>query len=146
MIRHSGIEFRLPTFPLNTDGIDIYGRNALIERVKITTFDDAVVLKPGHKKRAIHCTENVVVRNSTFVYGVGASIGSISASDDYNCIRNATFSNITFESPFKAIYVKSNPGEIESSNVAGSGAIVENLLYEDLIINNAIWWGIYIGP
>lgn len=106
------MHFFVPTFPLNTDGIDIYGRNALIERVKITTFDDAVVLKPSHRNRLIKCTENVVVRNSTFVYGVGASIGSIGASDNYNCIRNATFENITFESPFKAIYVKSNPGEI----------------------------------
>ena len=38
----------VPTFPLNTDGIDPAGKNVLIERVKITNFDDAVAVKPSH--------------------------------------------------------------------------------------------------
>ena len=37
---------RIPTFPLNTDGIDPAGTNILIERVNITNFDDAVAVKP----------------------------------------------------------------------------------------------------
>ena len=37
----------LPSFPLNTDGIDFHGKNILVERVKITNFDDAVVVKPA---------------------------------------------------------------------------------------------------
>ena len=40
----NGIE--IPTFPLNTDGIDPSGKNILIERVNITNFDDAVAIKP----------------------------------------------------------------------------------------------------
>jgi polygalacturonase len=36
----------IPTFPLNTDGIDVAGSNILIERVNITNFDDAVAIKP----------------------------------------------------------------------------------------------------
>lgn len=40
----------LPTFPLNTDGIDPHGTNILIERVNITNFDDAVAIKPCHSK------------------------------------------------------------------------------------------------
>ena len=36
----------LPSFPLNTDGIDPSGKNALIERVNITNYDDAVAVKP----------------------------------------------------------------------------------------------------
>lgn len=38
----------VPTFPLNTDGIDPSGTNVLIERVNITNFDDAVAVKPAH--------------------------------------------------------------------------------------------------
>jgi hypothetical protein len=36
----------LPTVPLNTDGIDYYGTNAVFRRIKITNFDDTIVLKP----------------------------------------------------------------------------------------------------
>jgi len=39
-------DFTLPTYPLNTDGIDPWGTNILIERIKITNFDDAVAVKP----------------------------------------------------------------------------------------------------
>lgn len=41
---HKGIE--LPMFPLNTDGIDISGRNFTLRRIKITNWDDAIVVKP----------------------------------------------------------------------------------------------------
>ena len=41
-----GLGLRIPTFPLNTDGIDPAGTNILIERVNITNFDDAVAVKP----------------------------------------------------------------------------------------------------
>lgn len=40
--------------------------------------------------------------------------------------------------PFKAIYIKTNPGE-------GTGEI-KNILYENITIDTPIWWGIYIGP
>jgi len=36
----------LPMFPLNTDGIDVSGKNILIEKLNITNFDDTVVVKP----------------------------------------------------------------------------------------------------
>jgi len=39
----------LPTFPLNTDGIDPRGKNALIERINITNYDDAVAIKDMSK-------------------------------------------------------------------------------------------------
>ena len=44
-----GLGLSIPTFPLNTDGIDPAGSNILIERVKITNFDDAVAVKPSKK-------------------------------------------------------------------------------------------------
>ena len=36
----------MPTFPLNTDGFNPQGKNAVIERLNITTYDDAVAVKP----------------------------------------------------------------------------------------------------
>ena len=41
--------------------------------------------------------------------------------------------------PLKALYVKSNPGDV------GTG-IIENILYENIEISQALWWTIYIGP
>lgn len=35
-------------FPLNTDGIDPAGTNITVRNVKITNFDDAVVVKPAN--------------------------------------------------------------------------------------------------
>ena len=77
MLTPRGFSFRVPTFPLNTDGIDIYGKNVLIERVKITNFDDGVVVKASNKRSRFDCSENIVVRDCEFVYTVGMSVGSI---------------------------------------------------------------------
>lgn len=71
--------------------------------------------------------------------GVGMTIGSVPPNANHACIRNVTFRNINFYFPFKAVYVKSNPG------VNGDG-IIENILYENLWIFEPIWWNIYIGP
>jgi len=47
----------LPTFPLNTDGIDIWGTNFTLQRIKITNWDDAIVAKPSNLGLAISkCT------------------------------------------------------------------------------------------
>jgi polygalacturonase len=39
-------EFSWPVFPLNTDGIDPAGSNVTIRNLNITSFDDAVAVKP----------------------------------------------------------------------------------------------------
>jgi polygalacturonase len=36
----------MPTFPLNTDGIDPSGTNVIIRNINITNYDDAVAVKP----------------------------------------------------------------------------------------------------
>jgi len=41
--------------------------------------------------------------------------------------------------PLKAIYLKSNPG------TSGSG-IIEDILFENIHIEQALWWTIWIGP
>jgi hypothetical protein len=131
---------------LNTDGIDIAGKDILVENVKITNFDDAVVMKPSSKAgKLATCTENAMVRDIDVSFGVGMSIGSVNPTDDYNCVRNITYTNIDFHHPIKSIYIKTNPGET-TSMLPGSGGIVTDVLYENITIYNPIWWNIYIGP
>jgi polygalacturonase len=101
---------KFPSFPLNTDGIDPSGKNILIERVKITNFDDAIAVKPMDSRGKIaKCTENVVARDIEVVYGVGMTIGTVPARSYYTCVKNVTFQNVTFHRPLKAIYIKQNP-------------------------------------
>jgi hypothetical protein len=66
------------------------------------------------------------------------TIGSVPPNPDGNCIRNVTFRNIKFKYPLKAIYIKPNPGD------EGTG-LISDILYENIEINEAIWWAIYIG-
>lgn len=40
------MSIEMPIFPLNTDGIDVWSKNATFRRVKITNFDDSIVPKP----------------------------------------------------------------------------------------------------
>jgi len=136
----------LPTFPLNTDGIDPAGKNILIERVNITNYDDAVAVKPSNNERKYAtCSENIIVRDCNVYFGVGMTIGSVPARDYYNCVRNVQFLNIKMYHPFKGIYVKTNPGET-SSMLPGSGGEITNILYDGFEIHYPIWWSIYIGP
>ena len=60
----------LPTFPLNTDGIDISGKNVYFRNLSIQNYDDAVAVKPIHYSQNIaftNCSENILVEDS-FVY------------------------------------------------------------------------------
>ena len=69
--------WKLPMFPLNTDGIDPSGTNILIQNVTINNYDDAVAVKPGKINSEEGCTENVTVNNAVVVHSVGMSIGSV---------------------------------------------------------------------
>jgi polygalacturonase len=98
--------------PLNTDGIDPAGSNVLIENVNITCFDDAVAIKPSKGSFRVAkdgCSQDIVVRNANFKFGVGATIGSVPPSQYHACVRRVHFHDINFEYPLKAIYIKSNP-------------------------------------
>jgi polygalacturonase len=131
----------VPTFPLNTDGIDISGRDIYFTNLYIQNFDDAIAVKPSHMNQYIYCncTENLLIENSNVKYGVGMSIGSVPPNDNIACIRNVTFRNIQFHLPLKAIYIKPNPG------THGSG-IISNIVYENIDIHEALWWAVWIGP
>ena len=86
------------------------------------------------------------MRRLQVVFSVGASVGSVPPHIGVNCIRNVTFSDISFQLPFKMIYVKANPG------TEGTG-IVENIRYEHIRTvappngtSTVLWTAIYIGP
>jgi polygalacturonase len=129
----------LPTFPLNTDGIDPSGTDVLIERVRISNFDDAVAVKPSNSRNISPCSERMVIRDSWVQFSVGMTIGSLAPSPYHNCIRDIVFQNIEMVDPIKAIYVKSNPGNV------GTG-LIENIAYRNLTGTGAIWYPIWIGP
>ena len=140
-IKFGKFDFNLgiPTFPLNTDGIDPSGSNIIIRNVNITCYDDSVAVKPGHSNNKIAiCAENILVENLITYMGIGMTIGTVPPNKHQACVRNVTFRNIVQHNPIKAIYVKTNPG-------TGSG-LIENILFENFTINDPIWWAIYIGP
>lgn len=129
----------VPTFPLNTDGIDIGGRNVLVENCWIKNYDDSVCAKSLKTTKFSSCCENMYVRNITIINGVGCSIGAISPSVKGHCVRNVTFDKIDFHEPFKAVYVKSNPG------TEGTG-LIEDITYKNLHVRGSLWYPIWVGP
>jgi len=88
-----------------------------------------------------------MVRDIEVVYGVGMTIGTVPARPNFTCVKNVTFQNVTFHHPLKAIYIKQNPcGDRDAVIAPGEGGIIANILYEDIQINNPVWWNVYIGP
>jgi polygalacturonase len=129
----------VPMFPLNTDGIDVAGRDIVVRNVSVQNFDDSVCIKPLNQQSAlVPCTENVLVEDVRITYGVGASVGSVPPKTSVNCIRNVTFRNIVFDKPIKGIYVKPNPG------THGTG-IIDQITYENIVGRDALWWAIWVS-
>lgn len=68
----------VPTFPLNTDGIDPAGKNVFIKNVRIRNFDDAVAVKPLNGGNFYsNCSQNITVIDSFVTLGVGMTIGKL---------------------------------------------------------------------
>lgn len=120
------LKLELPTFPLNTDGFDIWGRNMTFRRIKITNFDDAIVPKPTYSSpgNLFNCTEDIYSEDIETWYTVGMTIGSVPPHGGENCVRNVVFKNVHMHKPLKGIYVKSNPG------TSGTG-LIKNITYEN---------------
>jgi polygalacturonase len=132
----------VPLFPLNTDGIDPSGLNIYIKNFTYTGYDDAVAVKPANIFHSMaNCTNNVVIEDAVVNWGTGMAIGSVLARRFRNCIDGVIIRNVKFNNPFKAIYVKTNPGDPE-----GGISVIANILYENIVIDKSIWWPIYIGP
>ncbi|GMI13372.1 hypothetical protein TrLO_g7960 [Triparma laevis f. longispina] len=135
-------DLNIPMFPFNTDGFDPAGENIYIHDCEIENYDDAVAVKPSSDKYNIQCTKNVTVENMKIRYGVGMSIGSVSANSHHDCVDDVVFRNIEFEKPFKAIYIKTNPGGEEGVDWGS----ISNIVYENITIESPVWYAIYIGP
>lgn len=136
-----GVADVAPIFPLNTDGIDPSGVNILIRNLTYIGYDDAVAVKPSNSgSKYGRCTKNVVVDGATVKWSTGMAVGTVPSRLSNNCITDVTFRNVKMNKPFKAIYIKSNPGDVN-----GTGSIT-NILYENFQVTGAIWWPIYIGP
>lgn len=128
------------TYALNTDGIDIAAYNVTIYNNNITNYDDGIVAKPCRSTwKYCRCAGAILVYNNTITYSTGLTIGSVPPHNDINCIRNVTFRDNILHKPFKAIYIKPNPGS------EGIG-IIEDIVYENIFIDYALWWTIWIGP
>lgn len=133
------IDLDIPTFPLNTDGIDIKGRNVHIHDVHIVNYDDSIVPKPANANdKLATCTENILIENIV-AEGVGMAIGSVPPSDAHNCVNNVTMRNVTMNNTVKGIYVKTDPGH------SGTG-IISNIQFIDFTIVRPKWWAVWIGP
>jgi hypothetical protein len=131
----------LPLYPLNTDGIDPSGENILIKNFTYNGHDDAVAVKPANRFHSLaNCTRNVVIEDAVVKWGTGMAIGSVLARRFRNCIDGVVIRNVKFENPYKAIYIKTNPGDVDGISV------IANILYENIVVDRSIWWPIYIGP
>lgn len=131
----------IPTFPLNTDGMDLWARDVYIRNVSIQNFDDTVCVKPLDAHNGIvagNCTRDWLVEDIHIKYGVGLTIGSVPPNANVACVRNITFRNAVMDTPIKGIYVKPNPGS------TGSG-IIDSVTYQNITMQEPLWWSIYVG-
>ena len=105
----------------NTDGFDFTGRNIHVHHCTVWNQDDSFCIKDG--------TENVLVEHVN-ASGLGLTIGSISST-----VRNITFRHAYMYHSYKGIYMK----------FRGPGLIAD-VLYENITIDGAEQYPIWIGP
>uniref|UniRef100_A0A914EIH7 Uncharacterized protein n=1 Tax=Acrobeloides nanus TaxID=290746 RepID=A0A914EIH7_9BILA len=124
--------------PLNADGMDLRGKNILVEDVVIESGDDGISIKPtnslGHQQNCsvvgvcfdevgyepyTNCSQDMVIRNAWIINSYGIAIGSIPPDPAVNCIKNITFENISEYYPLRGFYIKTNPGFEGSGIVDG---------------------------
>lgn len=104
----------------NTDGLNLSGRNYLIERCRISTGDDnIVILTHSAADWTPPVCENFVIRDCALGFGHGLSIGSYTGGG----IRNLLAERITFDATTSGIRLKA---------ARDRGGLVENLTYRDI--------------
>ncbi len=115
-----GLTMTAPDESPNTDAINL-GRtkNVLITSCTISTGDDNVALVSSGDAIEENVTENVTVRDCTFGFGHGVSIGSYTSAG----LRNITVENVTFDKTVNGIRIKSEENR---------GGAVTNVTYRNL--------------
>ena len=119
------------------DGIDIVGsRHILVNNCFIQTKDDCIAIKAGVNYftdfNSSFTVDDVVVQNSVLwngIWGNGLEIGFETRADT---IRNITFRNC------EMIHVEGPEGTFTIHN--GDRALVKNILYEDIRVEDSRGW------
>ncbi len=114
------ITLEAPDESANTDGLNISGKNYLIERCRISTGDDnIVILTHSAADWPPPVCEDFVIRDCTLGFGHGLSIGSYTGGG----IRGLLAERITFDGTTSGIRMKA---------ARGRGGLVEDLTYRDI--------------
>lgn len=119
------------------DGIDVVGsKHILVDNCFIQTKDDCIAIKAGvnyfTKFSSDYTVDDIVVQNSVFwngIWGNGLEIGFETRTDT---IRNITFRNCDL------IHVEGPEGTFTIHN--GDRALVQNVLYEDIRVEDSQGW------
>jgi len=145
----------VPMFPFNTDGVDVSGKNIVVEDCVISNFDDVVAVKPASRAFSggpppqnlddwTWCTSNMTVTNLTALYGGGASVGSVHPTNEFSCVNGATFKDIELWAPLKGPYVKPDHGICTNDDTCR--CLVANIHYENVQLHQGkkpAWWNDY---
>jgi polygalacturonase len=123
-----GVTFR-STGP-NGDGVDVDScRDVRISDCFFSTGDDCIVIKSGRDadgRRTNRPTENVAITNCVMYKGHGAVV---IGSETSGGIRNLVASNIVADGTWSGVRIKS---------MRGRGNVVENLRFDNFVINDAL--------
>lgn len=133
-VRHSRIEARrsdkenhnlIDMTAFNTDGFDVSGNNVWIHDCEVWCQDDTIAVKG---------TSTNMLFERINASGVGLTIGSIGNG---NHVQNITFRDSYMPNTYKGIYMKFRDD---------SDSVIEDILYENILIENPSQWPIWIGP
>lgn len=115
-----GVTLDAPDDSPNTDGLNLSGKNHLVERCRISTGDDnIVVLTHSARGWPSPVCENFVIRDCALGFGHGLSIGSYTGGG----IRGLLAERVTFDATVSGIRMKADRDR---------GGLVENLTYRDI--------------
>ena len=108
----------------NTDGFDVTGNNVWIHDCSIWNQDDTIAVKGD--------SSNMLFERIT-ASGVGLTIGSIGN----NHVQNITFRDCYMPNTYKGLYLKFRDGD---------SGLIENVTFENIVIDNPSQWPIWLGP
>ena len=127
----------------NTDGIDVAGSNVHIHDCDIWVQDDCIAVKDV--KNHTNVTFDPVSSNMTFerinATGIGFTIGSIQGTH----VKNITFRDSYLHRTVKGIYMKFSYPKARFTE-HNFHALVEDILYENIVMEAPTQWPIWIGP
>jgi len=139
IVRYSAVDARwdqkdrhtlLDLQAFNTDGFDVTGKNVYMHDLSIWNDDDCISVKDG--------SEDMLFERIS-ASGLGLVIGSIGQTR----VNNITFRDSVLHHTFKGIYMKTRWYDV---GPIGETAMISNILYENITIDEPEQWGIWIGP